>query len=186
MPDRWVISGVGVDVHRLWPCDGCRCSAAGASRPMSSRSSGRRPASWSRGASGCRMRSRRPRLRSPPLVAMSFVAPGFVRPDNIVPVAIGWLVVLTAVNAMGVRAAGGLSVVTVADQGAAAAGGRLDFRPARRDRRGRSSRWRRRRSTCANLAAATALTFFAFTGFECATTPVGKVRDPGRTSAARD
>jgi basic amino acid/polyamine antiporter, APA family len=33
----------------------------------------------------------------------------------------------------------------------------------------------------ANIATATALTFFAFTGFETATTPVGKVRDPERT-----
>jgi APA family basic amino acid/polyamine antiporter len=33
----------------------------------------------------------------------------------------------------------------------------------------------------ANLATATALTFFALTGFENATAPVGKVRDPERT-----
>ena len=33
----------------------------------------------------------------------------------------------------------------------------------------------------ANIAAATALTFFAFTGFESATAPVGKVRDASRT-----
>ncbi len=35
--------------------------------------------------------------------------------------------------------------------------------------------------TFANLATATALTFFALTGFENATTPVDKVRDPART-----
>ena len=33
----------------------------------------------------------------------------------------------------------------------------------------------------ANVASATALTFFALTGFESATTPVGKVRNPART-----
>ena len=33
----------------------------------------------------------------------------------------------------------------------------------------------------ANIAAATALTFFAFTGFESATAPVGKVRNASRT-----
>ena len=112
--------------------------------------------------------------------AMSFVAPGFVRPDNIVPVAIGWLVVLTAVNAMGVRAAGGLSIVTVlikvlpllavvwifGQRGVT--GG--EFEPLAAAP-----------INLSNLAAATALTFFAFTGFECATTPVGKVRDPKRT-----
>ena len=112
--------------------------------------------------------------------AMSFAAPGFVRPDNIVAVAIGWLVVLTAVNAIGVRAVGGLSVVTVlikvlpllaviwifGQRGAA--GGAFEPLAAVP-------------INLPNLAAATALTFFAFTGFECATTPVGKVRDPERT-----
>lgn len=112
--------------------------------------------------------------------AMSFVAPALVRPDNIVTVAIGWLVVLTAVNALGVRAAGGLSLVTVAikilpllavvwifgERGVT--GG--PFEPIAAAP-----------INFTNLAAATALTFFAFTGFECATTPVGKVRDPERT-----
>lgn len=112
--------------------------------------------------------------------AMSFVAPNFIHPQNIVVVAIGWLVVLTAVNALGVRAAGGLSLVTVLikvlpllavvwmfGQRGATGGA---FEPIAAVP-----------ITFANLAAATALTFFAFTGFECATTPVGKVRDPERT-----
>ena len=38
----------------------------------------------------------------------------------------------------------------------------------------------------ANIAAAAALTLFALLGFECATIPVGKVRDPARTIPARD
>jgi len=36
-------------------------------------------------------------------------------------------------------------------------------------------------ATFGNITTATALTFFALTGFENATTPVGKVRDPART-----
>lgn len=112
--------------------------------------------------------------------ALSFVSPALVRPDNVVAVAIGWLVVVTAVNALGVRAAGGFSLVTViikllpllaviwifGERGAT--GGSFEpIAPAPVD--------------FANLATATALTFFALTGFECATTPVGKVRDPERT-----
>ena len=112
--------------------------------------------------------------------AMAFVAPNLVHPDNTVPVAIGWLVVLTGVNAMGVRAAGGLSLVTVLIKvlpllavvwlfgKRGVTGG--EFEPLAAVP-----------INLTNLAAATALTFFAFTGFECATTPVGKVRDPERT-----
>lgn len=112
--------------------------------------------------------------------AMSFVAPDLVHPDNTVPVAIGWLVVLTAVNAMGVRAAGGLSLITVLikvlpllavvwifGQRGVTGGEFEPIAPLP--------------INLPNLAAATALTFFALTGFECATTPVGKVRDPERT-----
>jgi APA family basic amino acid/polyamine antiporter len=112
--------------------------------------------------------------------AMSFVSPALVRPDNIVTVAIGWLVALTALNALGVRAAGGFSVVTVlikllpllaviwifGERGIAAG----PFEPIAPSP-----------VSFSNLAAATALTFFALTGFEAATTPVGKVRDPERT-----
>ena len=46
--------------------------------------------------------------------AMSFAGPQLGGPGLIVPIAIGCVVLLTAVNAIGVRAAGGLSVVTVA------------------------------------------------------------------------
>lgn len=112
--------------------------------------------------------------------AMAFVAPHLVHPDNIVAVAIGWLVVLTGVNALGVRAAGGFSLVTVAikvlpllavvwlfgERGAT--GGAFEPLAAVP-------------VDLTNLSAATALTFFALTGFEAATTPVGKVRYPERT-----
>jgi APA family basic amino acid/polyamine antiporter len=112
--------------------------------------------------------------------ALSFAGPQFGGQNAVLAVAIGWLVVLTLVNAIGIRAAGGFSLVTVAikllpllaviwlfaERGAS--GAAFEPLPAMP-------------ITIANVAAATALTFFAFTGFESATTPVGKVRDPGRT-----
>ncbi|MCF2513679.1 APC family permease [Sphingomonas sp. G124] len=112
--------------------------------------------------------------------ALSFAGLYFGAKDQVVPVAIGFVVLLTAVNAIGVRAAGGLSLLTVAikllpllaviwlflERGAS--GGTYEPLPTMP-------------ITVASVAAATALTFFAFTGFEGATTPVGKVRDPGRT-----
>lgn len=112
--------------------------------------------------------------------ALSFVSPSLGGEAAIVPMAIGWLVVLTAINAAGVRAAGSFSIVTVAiklipllavvflfvERGVT--GGTFEpFAPLP--------------VNFANIATATALTFFAFTGFETATTPVGKVRDPERT-----
>lgn len=112
--------------------------------------------------------------------ALSFAGLDLGGQSGIILAAIGWLVVLTAVNAIGVRAAGGFSLVTVAikllpllaviwlfaERGAS--GVRYEpFAPLP--------------INLANVAAATALTFFAFTGFENATTPVGKVRDPART-----
>jgi APA family basic amino acid/polyamine antiporter len=110
--------------------------------------------------------------------ALSFI--GLVSPGTVVPLAIACVVVLTLVNAMGVRAAGGLSIITVAikvipllaviwlfgERGVSGAASEplapvpIGF---------------------ASIATATALTFFSLTGFESATAPVGKVRDPGRT-----
>lgn len=110
--------------------------------------------------------------------ALSFA--GFGGQELIVPNAIGFVVLLTAINAIGVRAAGGFSLVTVAIKllpllaviwlllQRGVSGGSYEPLPPMP-------------ITFANVAAATALTFFAFTGFETATTPVGKVRDPGRT-----
>lgn len=98
----------------------------------------------------------------------------------VVPVAIGSVVVVTVVNAIGVRAAGGLSIVTVAikilpllaviwlfAERGARGGAYESFAPAP--------------INVANIASATALTFFALTGFEAATAPVGKIRDAPRT-----
>lgn len=110
--------------------------------------------------------------------ALSFI--GLVSPDMVVPLAIACVVVLTAVNAIGVRAAGGLSIVTVAikvlpllaviwlfGERGVSGGGFEPLAPMP--------------INFANVATATALTFFALTGFESATAPVGKVRDPERT-----
>jgi APA family basic amino acid/polyamine antiporter len=112
--------------------------------------------------------------------ALSFAGLQFGGQYGIVIGAIGWLVILTAINAIGVRASGGFSLVTVAikllpllaviwlfvERGAS--GGAYEPLPPLP-------------ISFANIAAATALTFFAFTGFENATTPVGKVRDPAHT-----
>ena len=112
--------------------------------------------------------------------ALSFIGPQFGEPDMIVPLAIGLVVLLTGINALGVRASGGLSIVTVAikvlpllaviwlfGQRGVSGGGFEAFAPMP--------------ISIANVATATALTFFALTGFESATGPVGKIRDPART-----
>jgi APA family basic amino acid/polyamine antiporter len=110
--------------------------------------------------------------------ALSFI--GLASPATVVPLAIACVVVLTAVNAIGVRAAGGLSIVTVlikvipllaviwlfAERGASSE----PFEPLAP-----------MPISFASVATATALTFFALTGFESATAPVGKIRDPGKT-----
>ena len=112
--------------------------------------------------------------------ALSWVNPAYSGPGFVIPVAIGSVILLTGVNAMGARASGGMSILTVAIklvplvgvgailalQGAAG----KPFQPLAPAP-----------FTIANLGSAVALTFFALTGFENATTPVDKVRDPERT-----
>ena len=108
---------------------------------------------------------------------LSFIGGGS---QVVIPVAIASVVLLTAINAIGVRASGGFSIVTVvikvlpllavvwlfADRGIAGRGYEpLAATPV----------------NLPNLATATALTFFALTGFENATAPVGKVRNPEKT-----
>ena len=112
--------------------------------------------------------------------ALSWVSPAFAGSFFLLSVAIGSVVLLTGVNAMGARASGGMSILTVAIRllplfavmlalalRGAGSGSFEPLAPAP--------------VTTANLASAVALTFFALTGFENATTPVGKVRDPERT-----
>lgn len=111
--------------------------------------------------------------------AWSFIGSQFGGP-SLLTVAIGSVLLLTAINAIGVRAAGGLSLVTVAikvlpllaviwlftERGI---GGETyePFSPMP--------------VSFGNVATATALTFFALTGFETATAPVCKVRNASRT-----
>jgi APA family basic amino acid/polyamine antiporter len=98
----------------------------------------------------------------------------------VIPLAVGSVVLLTAINAIGVRASGGFSILTVtikvlpliaviwlfAERGAS--GGHYEpLAPAP--------------INLANFGTATALTFFALTGFENATAPVCKVRRAERT-----
>lgn len=112
--------------------------------------------------------------------ALSWLGPGFGGPGVVLPVAIASVVLFTAVNAFGARASGAASIVTVAIRLLPLAGVTLvlalrGFGPAPFEPLADSP------VTWGNLATATALTFFALTGFENATTPVDKVRDPART-----
>lgn len=112
--------------------------------------------------------------------ALSWVSPAWSGPGFVLPVAIGSVVLLTAVNALGARASGGMSILTVAIKLlplvaviailALRGAGAAPLEPLAPSP-----------LTTANLATAVALTFFALTGFENATTPVDKVRDPERT-----
>jgi APA family basic amino acid/polyamine antiporter len=112
--------------------------------------------------------------------ALSFVGIDFGGPTGVLGFAIFWLVTLTALNAAGVRAVGGFSIVTVA----------IKILPllaviwlfAERGVTGQPfATMPSVPVDFANIAAATALTFYALTGFEAATTPVDKVRDAERT-----
>ena len=111
--------------------------------------------------------------------AMSRIMPLFGE-DTVIILSVAAIVVLTFVNAMGVRVSGGVNMLTIAIKlmplvgvvillvVAMAAGDSLEpLAPAP--------------LSVANIATATTLTLFALLGFENATAPVGKVRDPERT-----
>lgn len=112
--------------------------------------------------------------------ALSWVNPDYSGPGFVIPVAIGSVVLFTAVNALGVRSAGGMQIATVAIKLlplaavilllALRGAGPEPFEPLAQVPLG-----------IAGIGSAVALTFYALLGFENATTPVGKVRDPGRT-----
>lgn len=112
--------------------------------------------------------------------AIAWLNPALQTTTFIVAAAIASVVILSLVNARGARTAGGLSVITVlikilpllavvvAAGLSSAAGttpGRISGMPL----------------GLAGLGSAVALTLFALTGFENATTPVNKIRDPART-----
>ena len=111
--------------------------------------------------------------------AVSRISPLFGA-DTVIVLGIGATVFLTFVNALGVRVSGGLNLLTIAIKllplvgvvvllGLGAGGGeRFEaFAPTP--------------ITIGTIATATSLTLFAMLGFENATAPVGKIRDPSRT-----
>ncbi len=112
--------------------------------------------------------------------ALSWISPAFAGPGFVLPVSICGVVFFTAVNAFGVRASGMVSIITVAIRLLPLFGVILIL-----GLRGIGSAAYQPLAplalTTGNIATATALTFFALTGFENATTPVDKVRDPART-----
>ena len=112
--------------------------------------------------------------------ALSWVSPAFAGQGLLLPVALASVFLFTAVNALGARASGGMSILTVAIRLLPLAAAILIL-ALRGTRAAPFEPLAAAPVTIANLAGAVALTFFALTGFENATTPVGKVRDPERT-----
>lgn len=100
--------------------------------------------------------------------------------STVVVVAVLSIAFLTFVNAMGVRASGALNMVTIAIRVLPLVGVAilLAFRSLAA---APLEPLARAPMSIANIASATTLTLFALLGFENATTPVGKVRDPERT-----
>ncbi len=112
--------------------------------------------------------------------AVSRLFPALGGSGGIVAVGVGSVVLLTGVNLRGVRMSGGLSLLTVV----------IKLLPllavviiliTREVSKKPFEALASSPVTLPNIAAATALTLFALTGFENATAPVDKVRDPGRT-----
>jgi APA family basic amino acid/polyamine antiporter len=112
--------------------------------------------------------------------AASSLFPALGGPSGIVAVGVGSVVLLTLVNLRGVRTSGGLSLLTVVIKilpllAVVVILAMRQFSGVPFERLASSP------LTLPNIATATALTLFALTGFENATAPVDKVRDPGRT-----
>lgn len=112
--------------------------------------------------------------------ALSRVSPLLSNQALVAPMAIGFILFLTLVNAMGARSAGRMTILTVA----------IKVLPllaviaimALRGAEGRAFEpLAPSPLTFDNIATAVALTLFALTGFEAATAPVDKVRNPART-----
>src|SRR3954451_24312672 len=112
--------------------------------------------------------------------AFSRLLPALGGTSGIVAVGVGSVMLLTLVNLRGVRTSGGLSLFTVL----------IKLLPllavvvilTMRHFSGEPfERLATSPLTLPNIATATALTLFALTGFENATAPVDKVRDPART-----
>jgi APA family basic amino acid/polyamine antiporter len=111
--------------------------------------------------------------------ATSRIAPLF-GDDTVIILAVGAIAFLTFVNALGVRVSGGLNLATIAIKLIPLIG--VAVLLALRGMSGAPFEpLAPAPLTIANIATATTLTLFAMLGFENATAPVGKVRDPERT-----
>ena len=98
----------------------------------------------------------------------------------ITPMAVSFVILLTGVNALGIRSAGRMQIFTTAIKVLPLLAVVLIV--ALRSFRGEHLQpLSATPISFDNVATATALTLFAITGFENATTPIGKVRNPGRT-----
>jgi len=111
--------------------------------------------------------------------AASRISPMFGE-DTVIILAVGAIGFLTFVNALGVRVSGGLNLATIAIKLLPLLGVAILL-----GLRGLSGEpfepLAAAPVTVTNIATATTLTLFAMLGFENATAPVGKVRDPERT-----
>ena len=100
--------------------------------------------------------------------------------DTVIVLSIAAIVFLTLVNALGVRVSGGLNLVTIAIKLLPLLG--VIALLASRSATGQQLQpLAVTPLTIGGIATATSLTLFAMLGFENATAPVGKVRDPART-----
>jgi len=112
--------------------------------------------------------------------ALSWMSPDYAGAGFVIPLAVASVVLFTVINLFGARSSGVASIVTVAIKIvpllaviailAIRGIGPVPYEPLAHSP-----------ITVANLATAVALTFFALTGFENATTPVGKVINPSVT-----
>ena len=111
--------------------------------------------------------------------AVSRISPAFADPGSVAMLAIGFILFLTIVNAMGARVMGGLAVLTTV----------LKILPLiavivllllTRAQGVPTEPLADMPLSLDNVSLAVALTLFALTGFENATAPVDKVRDPAR------
>ena len=100
--------------------------------------------------------------------------------NTVIILALLSIILLTSVNAMGVKISGRLNMVTVLIKLLPLLGVAL-LLTIRLSSGGTLETLAASPSTIGNIATATTLTLFAMLGFENATTPVGKVRDPQRT-----
>lgn len=111
--------------------------------------------------------------------AISRVSP-LLGAGSIIPVAIAAIVALTALNARGVKVSGEVNLVTIAVK-LLPLFGVVVLIAVRTATHGPIEPIAATPVTTGNLATAASLTLFAMLGFENATAPVGKIRDPERT-----